>query len=224
MSGIGTFSEKSLHKALKQWYGRPGDQFEVSFEGFIIDILRGDLLIEIQTRHFHSLKNKLETLLPNHPVRLVHPVPKEKWIVRQSADGQFLSRRKSPRRGRVIDIFYEVIRIPGLLTHPNLSVELLLTQQDEILRDDGKGSWRRKRWSVHDRRLLEVLERTELRSVTDYSAMLPDDLPQTFTNRDLADALRCRRNLAQKITYTLQRIGGVAMAGKRGNAYLYERC
>lgn len=221
MNGIGTLSENSLHAALKTWYGRAGDRFEANVDGFIIDIHRGDLLIEIQTRHFHLLKHKLEALLPDHPMRLVHPIPREKWIVRQSAAGGFIGRRKSPRRGRAIDAFYELVHISHLLSHPNLSVELLLTQQDEILRDDGRGSWRRKRWSVFDRQLLYVQEQVALESVTDYCTLLPTNLPRTFTNRELASALDCRLNLAQKITYTLRRMGGIAVAGKRGNAYLH---
>ena len=49
MSGIGLLNEKPLHASLKQWYARPGDRFEVAVGGFVIDIVRDDLLIEIQT-------------------------------------------------------------------------------------------------------------------------------------------------------------------------------
>jgi hypothetical protein len=223
MSGIGTLSEKSLHAALKEQYCRAHDRAEVHVDGFIIDITRGDLLIEIQTRHFHLMKHKLAALLPNHPIRLVHPIPREKWIVRQTSKGEFVSRRKSPKRGRTIDIFYELVRIPHLLSHPNFSIELLLTQQDEIWRDDGKGSWRRKRWSVHDHRLLNVVRRVNFKSVADYCALLPVDLPEAFTNRDLAEALGCRLNLAQKMTYTLCAVEGIVIVGKRGNAHLHKK-
>jgi hypothetical protein len=56
MSGIGLLNEKPLHASLKQWYARPGDRFEVPVDGFVIDVVRDDLLIEIQTRNFSSLK------------------------------------------------------------------------------------------------------------------------------------------------------------------------
>ena len=49
---IGLLNEKPLHAALKEWYARPDDRFETSVDGFVIDILRGDLLIEVQTRNF----------------------------------------------------------------------------------------------------------------------------------------------------------------------------
>jgi hypothetical protein len=56
-NGIGTLQETSLHSALKAWYARPGDRFEVFIDGFYIDIVRSELLIEIQTRNFSAIKN-----------------------------------------------------------------------------------------------------------------------------------------------------------------------
>jgi hypothetical protein len=65
---IGRLNEKSLHADLKQWLAQPGDQFEVAIDGFVIDIVRGDKLIEIQTRNFGAMKRKLTQLLDHHPV------------------------------------------------------------------------------------------------------------------------------------------------------------
>ena len=63
MPTIGLLNEKALHASLKQWYARPGDQLEVAVDGFVIDIVRDDLLIEIQTRNFSSIKSKLTNLV-----------------------------------------------------------------------------------------------------------------------------------------------------------------
>ncbi len=54
MNTIGSLNEKSLHAALKAWCLQPGDQTEVPVDGYIIDIVRGDLLIEVQTRNFST--------------------------------------------------------------------------------------------------------------------------------------------------------------------------
>jgi hypothetical protein len=35
--------------SLKKWYAQPGDRFEVPVDGFVIDIVRDDLLLDIQT-------------------------------------------------------------------------------------------------------------------------------------------------------------------------------
>jgi hypothetical protein len=221
---IGTLQENSLHATLKDWYSLPGDQIEQQVNGYWIDIVRDDLLIEIQTRNFSAIKNKLHRLLENHPLRLVYPIPQEKWIVRLPMDSdQAPSRRKSPRRGRLIDVFRELVRIPYLVTYPNFTMEVLLTREEEIRRNDGLGSWRRQGWSIVDRKLLDVVDRIRLETPSDFAVFLPDSLPQRFTNRELASELGVPHPLASKTAYCLRSMGLIEVAGKRGRAYLYER-
>ena len=222
-NGIGTPGERSLHAALKAWYAQPGDRLEVDVDGYVVDIVRGNLLIEIQTGNFTALKPKLPRLMEDHRVRLIYPVVERKWIVRVDTDGQSISHRKSPRRGRVEDLFKELVRIPTLLAEPAFSVEVVLVHAEQVLRDDGLGSWRRKGWSVADNRLLEVVGAERFDTPGDLAALLPDTLPTPFTNRELADALKIRINLAQKMTYCLRKMKVITIVDKRGNALLYER-
>ena len=49
---IGTLNEGVLHAQLKNWYQRPGDRIEQVVGGFVVDLVRGDLLVEIQTGGF----------------------------------------------------------------------------------------------------------------------------------------------------------------------------
>jgi hypothetical protein len=222
MSHIGTLTERSLHAALKNHYARPGDELETTVEGFVIDIVRGNHLIEIQTGGFTPLKRKLARLLAGgYHVHLVHPIPAAKWIVKQTEGGRRLSRRKSPRRGHSLDVFYELVRIPHLLADPGFSVEVALTHQEEVRCNDGQGSWRRKGWSITDQRLLEVVETRIFGCVGDYLACLPPELERPFTNRALARKLGVPIGLAQKMTYTLDRAGWLERAGKEGNAHLF---
>ena len=74
-------------------------------EDFIVDILRDKLLIEIQTGNFFAIKKKLIKLLLNNQVRLVYPIAKLKWIASESRAGQFVRRRKSPKKGKLLDLF-----------------------------------------------------------------------------------------------------------------------
>lgn len=102
MSGIGLLNEGPLHAGLKLWYAQPGDRFEVTVEGFVIDIVRDDLLLEIQTGNFASIKAKLANLVRSHRVRLIYPIVQEKWITRLAKDDpDRVARRKSPKRGRL---------------------------------------------------------------------------------------------------------------------------
>ena len=100
MAGIGSLRETSLHASLKSWWVRPGDAVEASVDGYVVDLLRGETVVEIQTGHFSVIRPKLRALLARRPVCLVHPIAVERWIVRLDTDRQTrLSRRKSPRRG-----------------------------------------------------------------------------------------------------------------------------
>jgi hypothetical protein len=112
----------------------------VTIDRFRIDVVREGELIEIQTRSFSSIRRKLCALLDSHPVRLVYPIPYEKWVVRVEPNGNLIERRKSPRRGSLIHLFDELVSFPQLMAHPNLSLEVLLTREEEIRCADGHGS------------------------------------------------------------------------------------
>lgn len=100
MTSIGSLNEKSLHAALKAWCLQPGDQTEVPVDGYVIDIVRGDLLIEIQTRNFSAIKGKLLTLTAQCPVRLMYPIAQQKWIVRLPTNGHGTQCRRKAARQR----------------------------------------------------------------------------------------------------------------------------
>ncbi len=223
---IGMLNEKPLHEALKRCYALPGDVFEVPVDGFVVDIVRGDLLIEVQTRNFSAIKRKLEKLLVDHPVRLVYPIPRVKWITkREPADGgdRPVSRRRSPKSGAFEHVFEELVRLPGLLKHPNFSIELLLIEEEEVRRHDGARCWRRRGWVTDERRLLRVVDRRTFYTPADMRAFIPAALAEPFSVTDLATATNVNRTLAGKMIYCLRAMGCVAPAGKRANAILYAR-
>jgi hypothetical protein len=221
-SGIGTLQEMSLHAALKDWYAQPVDALEVPVGGYLIDIVRGSWLVEIQTANFTAIKKKLKALLPDYRVRLVHPIAQDRWIKRVNRDNQFISRRKSPKHGRLEEVFTELVRLPNLVCHPNFYLEVLLIKEEVIWRDDGQGSWRRKGWSVADRRLVEVVEATQLDKPEQYAAMLPSNLSRPFTNQELSRQLGLSRRLAEKMTYCLRKMNLLELVGKKGRHNLYS--
>jgi len=216
--------ESSLHSALKKWYLLGGDRIEAKVDDFVVDIVRGDLLIEIQTANFSSIKPKLLRLLNEHKVRLVYPIPQKKWIVHKSTDaGEIFGRRRSPKKGRLYDLFNELIRIPSLFSKGNLSVEVLMIEVEEIWCDNGRGSWRRKGASIEDRKLIRVLERKVFEHKTDFLKFLPKDLPDPFSNRNLAESLGIPLSQSRKMTYSLRRIGAITHVGKSRNQMLFAR-
>lgn len=225
MAGIGELNEKSLHATLKEACALPGDRFEVPVDGYVIDIVRDDLLVEIQSRNFSAIKVKLKRLLNDHRLRLVYPIAREKWIVKLPQGDGAATRRKSPKRGRLEDLFWELVRIPHLMAHPNFSLEVLLIQEEEVWRYEGKikgkRNWRKKGWVTEERRLLEIVGRRVFEKPADLGALLPHCLGETFTTKDIAAGLSIRRPLAQRMAYCLRHMRVIELIGKQSRANLY---
>ena len=221
--GIGLRSESSLHSSIRELYSVPGDRFEVRVGDFVVDMVRDGLLIEIQTKNFSSIRKKLRSLVKNNNVRLVYPIPKGKTIVRVGMSGKkVIGRRRSPKKGRLIDVFDELVSIPDLIGEERFTMDVLMIEEEEVRCDDGKGSWRRRGVSIRDRKLVNVVERIKFRSKEDFLGFLPGDLRQPFTNKILARSIGISVNQAQKMTYCLRRMGAIKEVRKKGNELLFE--
>jgi hypothetical protein len=220
---IGTLREGALHAQLKEWYRRPGDLVETRRSGYVIDLVRGDLLVEIQTGGFAPLRRKLDALTREHPVRVVAPVARERRIVRLSSEGEILSSRRSPKHGRVEDVFSRLVSFPTLLCRPSFEIEVLLTEEDELRVHQPGKAFRRHGWIVSGRSLSGVADRVRLAGPDDAAALLPSRLPESFDTAELAEAAAITRRLAQQMTYCLSAMGMLEIVGNRRRARVYRR-
>ena len=218
MSDIGTLNESSLHAAIKEELRQPGDLLEQPLDGFVIDLVRGDQLIEIQTGSFGALGRKLDRLLGEYRVHLVHPIAVETWIVR---DGK--PTRKSPRRGSVHELFVELASLPTLLDHPSLSLEVFLVRQDSCRRPDPRARRGRGGWRTVDRRLREIVDRHRFDRPCDLLRLLPPEMPPVFTTADIAGAAAIDRRLAQSMAYCLRMNGLIGEVERRADGIRYRR-
>ena len=190
----------------------------------MIDIVRDELLVEIQTGSFASIKSKLSRLVINHPIQLIYPIAQEKWIVKLPRDdGDGTTRRKSPKRGRVEDVFAQLVSFPQLALNENFTLDVLMIQQEEIRRYDSKRNWRRKGWGIEERRLIDVVECRQFQKSSDWQALLPEQLEMPFTTKSLAEAADISRRLAQQMAYCLRHMCMIELVGKKARAFLYDR-
>jgi hypothetical protein len=221
--GIGTLRERPLHASLKRWYTEPGDRTEVAVDGYVIDLVRGDLLIEVQTRGLSSARHKVAALLERgHRIRVISPIAVDTWIVKFDGEGSVLSRRRSPRHGMPSDIFAELVSIATLLDDPRLEFDLVLIEMEERRFHAPDGPWRRRGWTVEERRLVEVVGTLPLRGVADLAALLPPGLPERFTTADLATRLGRPRRAAQQMAYCLRLADVIVAEGKRRHDVEYR--
>jgi hypothetical protein len=216
-------NECSLHLEIKKAYSLPRDQFEVKLGNYIVDILRGNLVIEVQTKNFSALKEKAQVLTKNHQLRLVYPLVEKKWITTVTKDHVVLNRRRSPRKGRLTDLFGELVMIPDMIGEENFSLEVLFIDEEEVRCDDGKGSWRRRGVSIKERKLLKVNDRILFQTKADYLKILPEGLNEVFTTRELAKLAKISVRTARQITYCLRKGGIILLAGKTGRELVFQK-
>ena len=187
-------------------------------------MVAGGRIVEIHTGGFRPLRRKLPRLLERCPVTLVHPVARDRYIVKVPADPNApLTRRRSPKHGSVFEVFPALASIPTLLAHPDLTLEVVMTVEEEVRALNGRGSWRRRGWAILDRRLVDVVETHAIGSMADLFAPLDADLPERFTTRDVAAAMRSSRRLGQIAAFCFREGGVSEVCGKEGNALVYQR-
>ena len=224
MTSIGELNERSLHRALKERYAVAGSETEQVIDGFVTDVVADGRIVEIQTGSFGPLKNKLTRLLDTYAVRLVHPIARDRYLVRVP-DNPALppTRRRSPKHGSVFGVFPALVSIPALLAHPNLTLEVVMTIEEEVRApSERRGRWRRDFTRV-DRRLVDVVETHTIASMADLFALVDARLPTTFTTNDIAAAMQSTRSLAQQAAYCFRESGVIEICGKDGNALVYRR-
>ena len=213
--------ETSLHRQLKERYGpAAGGRLEVALEGFRIDAVDGDgALVEVQSGSLGPLQAKLRRLLPAHRVRVIKPVVLKRRLIRRALrDGADLPARLSPRRGALVDVFDDLVGLARLLPHPNLTLDVLAVEIDEVRLVARR---RRKGYTVLDRRLNAVVATVSLHHGCDLWTLIPSPLPCPFTTGDLATHLRRPLVFAQRVAYCLRMAGAVEIVGKQGNQRVY---
>jgi hypothetical protein len=214
---IGVLNEGSLHRALKAAYRRPGDRVETPIDGFVVDLARDDLLIEIQTGSFGAMGRKLDHLLDAHRVLLVHPVAVDVVLHR---DGR--PARMSPKHQSTRDLFEELVSIPTLVGHPNLTIDVVSCRIARRQVPDPTMRRRRGGFRTVDQHLIEVLDIERFETPADLLALLPAGLPEPFTTADVARAGAITRRLAQKMAYCLEGLDLIVPIGRRRDGIHYQ--
>ena len=221
--GIGTYKEKTLHNVIKHYF-EPDTQFhEMPWGKKIADISNEFGIIEIQTRSFDNLREKLKYFLPENNVTVVYPYAKIKWMSwLDPKTGEISKRRKSPKKQSVFDAFYELYKIKMFLNHKNLNLFLIGLELDEVRLLDGWSYDGKKGSTRYDRYPIEILETVYIKNMQDYLQFLPEDIPYPFTNEDLARCCKISIETASKATNCLCSTGVLQVVGKNGRKNLYN--
>lgn len=218
--------ETSLHQQLKAHYAGEAGQIEVRRGRYRIDVVRDDLLIEVQHGGLSAIRDKIQKLCESDKVLVVKPIVTRRRIIKLDRQGgKVVSRRWSPKKGKPIDLFDELVHFTRAFPHKRLTLEVPLVEVEEI-RYPGHG--RRRRWRkndhiVEDQLLAYVHETLRFKRAGCLWNLVPGHLPKPFDTAELAIALDAPRWIAQRAAYCLREMGAVRQVGKRKGAWLYEK-
>ncbi len=217
--GIGTLSERSLHRTLKFYY-EPNEEFhEVKYLGSVADIKNREGIIEIQTRALGKLVPKLNKFLPENKVTVIYPIAQNKISRTVNKDtGVFSPKRKSPKHENLFSSFFELHNIKDFLNHPNFRLKLVFLDVEEYRYSNGKG----RKGERIERMANSLNEEIEIHSAYDFAAYLPKTLNSEFTSAELAKSIKVRSDSVFYIINFLRETEVIKRVGKRGRAYLYS--
>ncbi len=222
--GIGTLSERSLHKILKLYIEPDTTRHEVAYMGSIVDVKCDERIYEVQTKAYERLVPKLRRILPSVPVTVVCPLATEKytrWL--DHTTGEMSERRKSPKHENVYDAFRMLFGIREIITHPNLTVRLVHMQVEDFRALDGWDKTRKRGSNRIERIPTRIIREEELFSTDDYVSQLPPALPMQFTASELSKAIKRTSRYTFYVLKLLVAVGAVCEIGKRGRATLYAK-
>ncbi len=215
--------ETSLHRQLKTLYSAEPEDQEVRVETFRIDAVHRGRLIEIQQGSLGAIRPKIRRLLEQHDVTVVKPLAARKLLVRRKREGgKIISTRHSPRRETIADLFADLVYFVDVFPNPRLTLEVVLTRQEEHRVAARKRWWRGPDFRVTDRILVGIEGRVTLKNNADLLRLLPVGLGESFTTEEIARLAPMPRWLAQKMAYCLRKTGAIEQLGKRGNSWLYR--
>ena len=219
---IGELSENQLHNSLKKYYFQKGDIIEHKLEGYYIDIFREDTLIEIQTSSFSKVKKKYDNLLKKYKIIMVYPISSSKWISKIGRDKN-ITKRKSPKSENIYNIFDELVSIPTYINHQNFSIEVINIHQEEIRKTIVPKRRYRKNWKTIDRKLIKVISTHLFNNKFDFLKLLPHNLPEEFTTKDVLETSKIGKSSIQKMIYCLNKMNAISEIGKLGRYKLYKK-
>ncbi|QDT05852.1 hypothetical protein K227x_42570 [Rubripirellula lacrimiformis] len=224
--------ETTLHQQLKLVYADDPSQTEVVLGRYRIDAIRQDAdrgpeLVEVQCASLSAIRDKCRQLLKSHTLRVVKPIVIRTRIIKLAKRGGAVkSRRMSPKRGSVLDLFDEMIYFTRVFPHTNLTMDVPLLHVEQVRvpsKTKRRRSWH-KDYQVEDVRLESIQETLEINEPADLLSLLnlPDGI-QNFNTADLAAAIDRPRWHAQQIAYVLRKTGAIDQTGRNKAGVVYNR-
>ncbi len=222
--GIGTLGERTLHSVLKNYFEPDTNNHEVKVGRYVADIKNGEFITEIQTRSFGSMRKKLLALTKEYKVNVVYPIAASKylsWVDPES--GEITSRRKSPKRGGISDILYELYALIPIMPLENLTFTVVFLEIEEYKLLNGWSHDKKRGAHRYERIPTDLCDIVSLDKPADYLSLIPEGLNSSFTAAEFAKAAKMTPRTAGYAMRTLVSLSVVERTGSKGRAYVYTK-
>lgn len=224
--GIGTRSEKTLHRVLKHYLCPDTNLHEVAIGGCVADAVIENTIYEIQCAGLFPLKKKLAAYLAktDKQIVLVCPFVTSKrliWIDPESGEAS------EPRRTAVgygkMRILPELIYLLEYLDFSRLSIMPIGLSVDDYRLRDGYGKDQKKRATKAERLPRTLCSIDSLRNKQEIAAyFLPKDLPARFTAADFSKLTHLRRRALSAALKVLISLEAIEAESKEKNRIYYK--
>jgi len=220
---IGILSEKIMHLTLKFYFSPYSSDHEVKLGSFYADAINEEGIVEVQTRSFKNLSKKLMYFLAVTDVNLIHPIPFHKYVSWLDPEtGETSKAHRSPKIGRLIDVFGELYGIKDKLNNPRLTITLMHIDTDDFKMLDGKSKDRKKGATRIERYPRELIDIFIINTPRDLLKLLPEDLPEIFSASDLQKLSKCNSRNSYSAINTLCYLGLCENVGKEGRKNIFR--
>lgn len=216
---IGVLSEKTLHKTIKNLYEPNHLYQEIKIDNYYVDICKENNIIEVQTKQFNKFRDKITYLLSlnKYKINIVYPVFTSKMIYNIS-NGEISDPKRSPKKFRIPEVFHELYMIKQLLGHKDLMITLLLFEINEYREITNN----RRGYVCYDRVPTKLVDEIVLKDNKDYIKLLPSDLNETFTSKEICLKTKTNVKYVNKMLNVMKYLNVVEVVGKDGRKLLYN--
>lgn len=220
---IGEYAEKSIHREIKRYLEIDESKHEIPICGYIADIVNENNIIEVQTKSFIRLKDKISTYLENgYNLTIVYPVSIKKslnWL--DPITMNIVETRRLPCRGGIYNIFDELYKIREWVRDSRITFMIITFECEEYRLLDGYGKDRKNRATKVDKVPTRILDKFIFNACKGYERFISDQLKDEFTSKQFSRACKCKLDTARKATLILRELNYIRLIGKKGREYLY---
>ncbi len=240
--GIGTMSEKRMHKALKRYICPEENYHEIRIKpdgsvsydendksgrgGYIADIYSDGKIFEVQTGSFYPLQSKIKFYLENtdFDVTVVHPIIAVKWSVWVDPEtGEAKKRRRSPKKEDLYTLLPEIFWLSEYLDNPRLNFRGLVIEAEEYRMLDGWSRDKKKGSSRYERMPISLIDDITVNSCEIGKRFLPEELSEEFTASDFGRITKLKGKKLYGALKVLCAVDAIEKGEKKGRSYVYRR-